>query len=85
MSELCCKFQVPASNTVGGVAETRTVLQSVMDRVGWTYVRTHVQAFKGKPICTSPLCGRGTKKEGGVIALVLFILSNDALYLYQVS
>ena len=29
MSELCCKFQIPASNTV--VVETLTVLQSVTD------------------------------------------------------
>ena len=27
MSELCCKFQMPASNTVGGVAETQTVVR----------------------------------------------------------
>ena len=28
MSKLCCKFQVPASKTVGEVGETQTVLQS---------------------------------------------------------
>ena len=27
MSELCCKFQIPALNTLGEDAETRTVLQ----------------------------------------------------------
>ena len=27
MSELCCKFRITASNTVGEDAETRTVLQ----------------------------------------------------------
>ena len=27
MSELCCKFQILTSNTVGGDAETRTVPQ----------------------------------------------------------
>ena len=31
MSELCCKFQIPALNTVGLVAETRTLLQSRTD------------------------------------------------------
>ena len=30
MAELCCKFQIPTSNTVGGDAETRTVLQCDM-------------------------------------------------------
>ena len=33
ISELCCKFQIPESNTVGRVAETRTVLQNVTDGV----------------------------------------------------
>ena len=37
MSELCCKFKIPPSNTVGGVGETRTVLRSV------TYVRQILQ------------------------------------------
>ena len=55
MSELCCKFQVPVSNTVGAVAETRTVLQNVPD--GWTYIHTD----KGKAICPSPLHGGGKK------------------------
>ena len=32
MPELCSKFQIPASNTVG-VAETRTVLQYNMDKI----------------------------------------------------
>ena len=32
MSELYCKFQSPASNTVEGIGETRTVLQIVMYR-----------------------------------------------------
>ena len=31
MSELNCKAQISASNTIGGVAETRTVLLSVTD------------------------------------------------------
>ena len=30
MSELCCKFQMPASNTVGGTAETQTVVRCDM-------------------------------------------------------
>ena len=29
--EFYCKFQIPALNTIGGVAETRTVLGGVMD------------------------------------------------------
>ena len=32
-SELCSKFQIPAYNTVGGVAETRTVLQRDMVQI----------------------------------------------------
>ena len=31
--ELCYKLQIPASNTVGGVAETRTVLQYDMVKI----------------------------------------------------
>ena len=50
MSELCYKFQVPASNTLGGVAETIIVLKSV------TYVRMYVRT-KGKIICPAPLRG----------------------------
>ena len=49
MTELCCKFKIPELNTVGGVAETRTLLQSVMDRQmdgdrkrgGWTRVKLY--------------------------------------------
>ena len=55
MSELWCKIQVPAFNTVGGVVETITVLQSVTDR------RMHVRTDKGKTICPSPLHGGGIK------------------------
>ena len=33
MSELCCKFQMPASNTVGGVAETQTVVRCDMVKI----------------------------------------------------
>ena len=43
MSDLCRKFQVPASNTAGGVVETRTVLQSVTDVR--TYVRTGAELY----------------------------------------
>ena len=38
MSELYCKFQIPASNTVGGLAETTIVLQSMTN--GQMKVRT---------------------------------------------
>ena len=30
ISDLCCKFQIPALNTAGGDAETRTVLKCDM-------------------------------------------------------
>ena len=60
MSELCCNFQIPASNTLGGVAETRIVLQSVTDVR--TYVRTNGH---GKTICSSPL------RDGGIIIVFL--------------
>ena len=33
MSELCCKFQMPASKTVGGAAETQTVGQCIMVKI----------------------------------------------------
>ena len=58
MSNACLSsvmFQIPASNTVGGVAETRTLLQSVTDG------RTDVCIHKGKTICPSPLRGGGHK------------------------
>ena len=50
MSKLCCKFQIPASNAVGGVtvAETRRVLQSVMDE------QTDVCIDKGKDTVYAP-------------------------------
>ena len=51
LSELCCKFQMPTSNTVGGDPDTRTVLQSVT--YGRSYVRT-----RGKTIWRSQIrCG----------------------------
>ena len=33
MSELCSKFQMPTSNTVGGVAETQTVVRCDMVKI----------------------------------------------------
>ena len=33
MSELCCKFQMPAANTVRGVAETQTVVRCDMVKI----------------------------------------------------
>ena len=47
MSELACKFQIPASNVVGGVAETRTVLQCTMVKI--------CMSFKGTLFCNSDL------------------------------
>ena len=53
MSERCCKFQKPASNTDEGVAETRKVEYSVTD----------VRTDKGKTIWPSPLLGVGIKHK----------------------
>ena len=53
--ELCCKFQMPASHTAGGVSEIRTELQRVTDR------RMEVQTDKSKTICPSSL------HDGGII------------------
>ena len=39
MSESSCKFQIPASNTVGGDAKLRAVQKSV------TYVRMYVRMY----------------------------------------
>ena len=33
MSEMCSKFQISASNTIGGVVEIQTVLQSDMVKI----------------------------------------------------
>ena len=44
ISELCFKYQVPASNILGGVAETRTVLKTLTD------VRTYVRLFARKRV-----------------------------------
>ena len=38
--KLCCKFQTPASNTVGGAAETPTILQSDMIKISMSYKGT---------------------------------------------
>ena len=56
MSEVCLKFQVHASNTVGGLAETRTVLQSVTDG------QTDIHTDKGKTICPSHFRSGGIEK-----------------------
>ena len=47
MSEVYFKFQVPASNALGGGAETKTVLKSVTDVRTYvrTYVRTRVKLY----------------------------------------
>ena len=61
MSELGCNFQIPASDTIGGVVETRTLLQNVTDG-RWKEGRKYVWIVdKGKTICPSPLCGGGHK------------------------
>ena len=58
MSELYCKFQIHALYTLGGVAETRTVLRSMTD------ARADVCTDKGQTICPLPLRGERYKKEG---------------------
>ena len=57
MSKLCYKFQMPASNTVGKVADTRTLalLQSETDSQMKEYMD------KGKTICLARLCSGGIK------------------------
>ena len=59
MSELCCKIQVPALNTVGGVTETRTVLQSLTE--GHTYEGTR----KNDILCNENLVAGHKKKLEG--------------------
>ena len=49
MSERCCKSQIPGSNTVGGVAETRTVLQSTIDVQIDVCMYRQVQNYKPLP------------------------------------
>ena len=51
MSKLYYEFQIPASNTAGGAAETMTVLQSGVVNV--------LTSDKGITVYRSPLCGRG--------------------------
>ena len=62
MSEVCCKFQIPESNIVGGVgnAETRTLLQSVTD--GWTDRQVDGRTYRQEKNCAPPpLHGGGIK------------------------
>ena len=70
MSELCCKSQIPASSTVGGLAETRTVLRSVTD--GQMEVRTD----KDKTI-RPPHIVAGHKNE----LLSLFLFPSGCVYI----
>ena len=53
------RLSIPASNTVGGVAETRIVLQSETNVR--TYGKTAVFSDKGKTICLCPLSSDGIK------------------------
>ena len=51
MSELWCKFQMPASNTVGGVVETQTVVRCDMVKIcllfnGYNSVKSSQRAIK---------------------------------------
>ena len=39
ISRLCSTFQIPASNTVGGVAETRTIIQCAMVKISMLFYR----------------------------------------------
>ena len=47
MSELGCKFQIPASNTAGWVAETRTGLQCYLVKI--------FMSFKGSKFSSNDL------------------------------
>ena len=47
MSDLCSKFQVSASNTVGGFVETRTILECDMVKICMT--------FEGTKFCNNDL------------------------------
>ena len=40
ISDLCCKFQIPASNTVCGFAATRTLLQCDMVKIYMSFKGT---------------------------------------------
>ena len=66
MSELCCKFQMPASHTAGGVSEIKTGLQRVTDR------RMEVQTDKSKTICPSSLHDGGIIKKHIKITIYIF-------------
>ena len=69
ISELCCKFEIPASKTVGGVGETRILLQSVTD--GRTY-------RQGKNYMPLPISGRGHKKMHWLTMYNMFNRSKSA-------
>ena len=65
MPKLCCKVQLPASNTVG-VTETRTQPESVMvdgQMEGKLDGQMENIWTRVNPICPSPLCGGGLKQE----------------------
>ena len=49
---LCSRFQIPASNTVGGVAETQTVLQCDMVK-NMCIIQEAIQRLF--PLCTCPM------------------------------
>ena len=66
MSELCCKFQMPASHTARGVSEIRTGLQRVTDR------RMEVKTDTSKTICPSSLHDDGIIKQLIKITIQLF-------------
>ena len=53
---LCCKFQIPASNNVGGVAETQTVLQC--------YRVNKCMSFKGTQFCNNDVNQNSVYEQG---------------------
>ena len=72
LSKLCIKLQNPKSNTVGGVAETRTALQSV------TYRRTNRCVDKGETtcICPSPLRGGDIRNRWNELWVIFLLQQN---------
>ena len=55
MSDLCINFQIPASNTVGGVRVTQTVLQCDTVKIYITF-RGHYSAIMSWIKILFPLC-----------------------------
>ena len=55
MSDLCCNFQIPGSNTVGGVSVTQTLLQCDIVKICISF-RGHNSAIMSWIKILFPLC-----------------------------